>query len=230
MLPANGETAHSRSFGEDHDLAGSIYVHRAQLAYEAGDRKAALRDYRQVCESFATSRSYGIAQFNVGTILKEQGKYAEAIDEFEKLFTSSVNDLDPGSHLMETYRNYRPRAQWEIAHCYRALGKYREALRAYVDTEEKFPFQSWCGNGIAEYAYQYALHQGLCHEFLGNHYTAAVKYWGQLAEGSSLYHDSTISLRLLDLYQRTGNAEALHTMLEEIEARWQRRMSKCRAD
>ena len=68
----------------------------------------------------------GIAFF----ILLKYGlkKFEEAIVEFEKLFPSHVNDGDPGSHIMETNRNYRHQAALEISRIYEEMGRYDKAL------------------------------------------------------------------------------------------------------
>lgn len=213
-------------FPQDIDLVAGIHVDRAQKTYESKDLDTALRLYRHLCDNLRESASYGIAQFNVGMILEEQERFEEAIGEFQKLLTSHVNDHDPTGNIMSEFRNYRARAQWEIGHCYRAMGRFDEALKAYVDTEKKYPFQSTCGNAHAEFAYRYALYQALCHEHLGEHGKAAALYWREIGNGSGFYHNPTIHLRLLDLYEAAGKKEYLVKMLDAMDDRLQKRISK----
>jgi len=213
-------------FPEDFDLVARIQVDRAQQAYAAKDLDTALQQYRHVCEKLRESASFGMAQFNVGMILEEQEKFEEAIGEFQKLLTSRVNDHDPTGNIMSEFRNYRARAQWEVGHCYRAMGRFDDALQAYVDTEKKYPFQSTCGNAHAEFAYRYALYQGLCHEHLGRQGTAAAHYLREIANGSGLYRNPTIHLRLLDLYGAVGKSGCLVKMLDAMDDRLQKRISK----
>jgi tetratricopeptide (TPR) repeat protein len=59
----------------------------------------------------------GKATFNLGLTLKQLARYDEAIKVFEDLIDQPVDDQEAGAHLMEAYRNYCPRAQWEIGNC-----------------------------------------------------------------------------------------------------------------
>lgn len=214
-----------REFPEDVNMAAELRVEGAQKLHEAKDIEGALREYRAICENLSDTSSYGIAQFNVGWILKEEEKYEEAITEFEKLLASHVDDRERTGNIMAEFRNYRSRAQWEIGNCYRALGRYRDALEAYVSTQKKYPFQSKCGNARAEFAFRYALFQAICHEYLGEYRQASNLYWRQV-EDRGLYQNPTIHLRLLDLYEAAGQRESLLKLLDAVDVHLQERVAR----
>ena len=83
---------------------------------------------------------------NLGIVLKIQKKYPEAIEVFKSVLVSDVNDRDPGSNLMESFRNYRHKACTQIALCYEALKDYEKAIEYIHLAKEKYVFQADCGN------------------------------------------------------------------------------------
>jgi tetratricopeptide (TPR) repeat protein len=126
------------------DRAG-IAAQRAERAHKFQQFAEAEKQWRLICEKFPKTSHYGVAQFNVGYVLQEQGKFQAAIAEYEKLFPSQVNDKDPGTNIMDVYRNYRNRAAKQISQCYDKLGKPREALEWMILARDKYRFESWCG-------------------------------------------------------------------------------------
>ena len=127
------------------ELIAGVATARGERAHKAGNLAEAEVHWRRVCEKFADTPSYGIAQFNLGYLLAQQKRYDVAITEYQKLFASRVNDQDPGSNIMEAYRNYRHRAAKEISRCYELQGKLVEALDWAVQARDKYRYQSWCG-------------------------------------------------------------------------------------
>lgn len=158
------------------------------------------------------------ATFNLGLTLKNVGRYDEAIATFKQMFDQPISDTEPGSHLMEPYRNYRPRAQWEIGNCYRGKRDYANALTAYRTTKEKYPFQSWCGNERAEYDYRYAFYEGLCLEHLGKTKEAIQRYYCAAFESRYFYSEPAVHFRLIELYVTAGQEKSLIKLLDEIDA------------
>ncbi len=139
-----------REFPDDQDFVSSIYFEKARRAYKDKLHDKAFELYKYISEKYPGSRYWGMAQFNVGYMLKYEKKYNEAVTELSKLLNSNVNDKDLGSHIMETYRNYRPKALWEIGECYIEIKDYKKALKAYEDIRDKYPFQTWCGTEFRE--------------------------------------------------------------------------------
>lgn len=126
------------------DRAG-VAAQRADRAYKFKNHAEAEKQWRLICGQFPHTSHFGLAQFNLGYVLQEQGKFAEAIEEYNKLFPSQVNDKDPGSNIMEAYRNYRNRGAKQISQCYDKLGKPREALEWAILARDKYRYESWCG-------------------------------------------------------------------------------------
>ena len=199
----------------DRATAAGAWLARANLAYVAKDYNYAMGLWQHVEKKYEDTSAWPKAVFNIGLLLKEQGEFHSAIEQFEKLLTAELDDREPGSHIMETYRNYRPRGQWEIGHCLFAIGDYRGALEAYGTTQRKYPFQSWCGNEQAEFEYRYAFYQGLCHEHLGQWDQAVESYFR--AVNVLLHFDPTAHLRLVDMYEATGQLADLLDRLEQMD-------------
>ena len=136
-------------FPHNTDACAQVYVQRGQRAYKKKDLDEALAAYRAASTRYPDSDSHGIAQYNVGIVLKEQGKPAEAIAAFEKIFPSHVDDRDRGAHVMQTNRNYRHNAGLRISECYEAMGDYGKALDYACLARDKYPFVSWCATCLA---------------------------------------------------------------------------------
>jgi len=215
-----------RDFSDNADACADTYVTRAERAHRAGHLGKALRQYRVVCTDYARSKSYGLAQFNAGMILKEQRQYDRAISEFHRLVSSNVNDRDMSPNIMVVSRNYRPRAQWEIGNCLFAKGDYRGALEAYRLTQDKYPLQSWCGNCRGMYEYRYAFYQGLCLDYLGSTSAAVKHYYRAVAGSAGLYSHINAHRRLVDIYQSLRKLDVLRRLLDEMDARFQRQVEQ----
>lgn len=114
----------------------------ANRLFEERKYSQAEKAFRDLLATTIDNPTRGKATFNLGLTLQRLGRFKEAIAVFEGLIRQQVSDTEPGGHLMEPYRNYRPRAQWEIGNCFRAMNDYGQALAAYRATREKYPFQS----------------------------------------------------------------------------------------
>lgn len=134
-----------KDFQAEPETCASVYVSRGERAYRAKKLDEALLNYRKASRDYPNSRTYGIAQYNVGIILKEQQRYEEAITELDKLFLSRVDDRDAGAHIMQAYRNYRHNAALRISECYEAKKDFARALEYAVLANNKYSYHSWCG-------------------------------------------------------------------------------------
>lgn len=203
------------------DSANAILT-LANKAYEGENYEEAFRLWQQVERDYEDTPAWGKAVFNTGIALKEQNKFDEAIKVFEKILTGYVNDTEPGSHIMEAYRNYRPRAQWAIGDCLFAKSDYAGALDAYRLTEKKYPFRTWCGTCQAEYEYKYALYQGLCLEYLERYDQAVKNYYHALAKPLSA--NPTAHIHIVDLYQSTEQVSDLQNILDEMDIYFEKKI------
>ena len=110
-------------------------------------------DYAKAEEAFKKLRArklprstWGMVSNNLGLVLKIEEKYGEAIEVFESILVSDVNDRDPGGHIMENFRNYRHKASIQIALCYEAKGDIPKALEYIELARTKYAFEAHCGN------------------------------------------------------------------------------------
>jgi tetratricopeptide (TPR) repeat protein len=208
-----------REFPSERDLCAGVYMSRAGRRYGTGDKAAALAAYRHVATEYRDTSHCAVAQFNMGQILQEAGEYRDAIPEFSRLIESDVDDLDSSPFIMQTYRNYRPRAQWEIGNCYFGLGDYAAAYDAYRSTHHEHPFRSWCGTCSEGDQRRYALYEGLCLEYLLRHEEAVRTYWGVM--GCSVLGSSVpVNRRLVDLYSACGQVDDLVGILDFVDNRF----------
>jgi tetratricopeptide (TPR) repeat protein len=169
--------------------------------FEARDYQGAAEVYQRLLKTDIDVPTRAKVWFNLGLTLQKLARYDEAVSAFGQIFELDVNDRETGGHLMEPYRNYRSRAQWEIGHSLFAKGDYRGALEAYRTTRLKYPLESWCGVEAEVAQHQYALHEGLSYEHLGL-YREAVESYLRIH-----------SRRLFELYEATGQLEDLKRML-----------------
>jgi tetratricopeptide (TPR) repeat protein len=189
----------------------------ANKAFEAKEYTRALELYSAALKTDLDAPTKAMLIFNAALTHKAVGQFDEAIKAFSQVCTTGADDKEPGGHIMEAYRNYRPRAQWEIGNCLFAQKKYREALKAYQATETNYPFQSWCGNEQAEYRHRYAFCQGLCHDWLGETASAVCLYFRAISDSAGLYSNPTAHLRIVDIYEAGNQETDLESLLQKMD-------------
>jgi len=96
-----------------------------------------------------------------------------------------------------------------------AKGDYCDALRACQASEKEHACQSCCGNWACRHESRCALYQGLCLEHLGR-YDEAVKTYFRGAT-QQVWGNSTMCIRIVDLYQSANQVERLMRVLSEID-------------
>ena len=198
---------------------GTSALEAANQLHAAGRLSEAEVAFREILWSETNESVVAKAMFNLGMTIKAEGRWDDAIRAFLVLRDTKVNDREPGSHLMEPYRNYRPRAQWEIGNCHFLAGRYAEAREAYGLTRKSYPFQSGCGNERWAHSHRVAFMEGLCGEYLGKP-REAVKSYYEAAFGSGMMGASPqVHLRLLALYDSCGQTNDLAHLLTEVD-RW----------
>jgi tetratricopeptide (TPR) repeat protein len=203
--------AFARSPRTDPDRAAGALDALAHQAHDDRrvDESKAL--WREIFSQHPTAPVWGAATYNLALTIRREGHCDEAIPIFETLLASKVNDLDPGSHIMETYRNYRPLAQWNIGLCKLSSGDHAGALVAFRTLRTKYPFRSWCGNEHEEWAYRYDLYEGATLEHLGRLSEAVVAYCH--ATDHDAYGGHEAEDRLLALYGAAGQMTDLRQIV-----------------
>lgn len=198
------------------DAADALLV-LANKAYEARRYDEAAGLWRRIERDWPNTPAWGKAAFNLGVDLKRQQKYDEAVAQFGRVLAGNVDDREEGADIMETYRNYRPRAQWEIAQCLLAKGDHAGALAPFVTVRQKYPFRSWCGNEIHAFARRHAFYEALCLEHLDRHAEAVANYYRAAVAFAG--GPAAPALRLVELYAATGQLADLRRALDEEDAR-----------
>ena len=170
--------------------------------FEARNYQAAADVYRRIVRTDLDVPTKAKAWFNLGITYQKLHRYDDAINAFKQIFTMNVNDREPGGHIMEPYRNYRSRAQWEVGRSLFAKGDYRGALEAYQTTRLKYPLESWCNVERQLAQHRYALHEGLSYEHLGLYNEAVSAYLRAYVP------------RVAELYDAAGQLDDLKRFLD----------------
>ena len=134
----------------DAEVRGEVFLERGLRAYRRKELPEALTLYRKVCVEYPTSSAYGDAQYSIGYLLQEQQKYDEAVAEYSKLFSSSVNDYAANPEDSDDFRNYRYRAAIRISECYEAKHDLPQALKYAELARDQYKFLSYCKNCLRE--------------------------------------------------------------------------------
>jgi tetratricopeptide (TPR) repeat protein len=116
------------------------------LHFQRGELPKAEVAFREILKRNPTVSMGGKASFNLGLTLKAQKKFREAIEVFEGILTSMVDDREPGEHLMEEFMNYRHRSCLQISACYEAQKDLARALSYAELARDKHKYEAHCGN------------------------------------------------------------------------------------
>lgn len=161
----------------------------------------ALSVYQKLLDETSDAATKAKLVFNIELTYQKLKKYDKAVETFNQIFEMEVSDQEAGGNIMQTYRNYRPSAQWEIGNSLFAKADYEGALAAYRATREKYPFKSWCGTCQASIAHKYVLYEAICLEYL-KRYDEAVALYLKIDDS-----------RLAEIYEANGQLEDLKTII-----------------
>ena len=170
--------------------------------FEARNYEAAADVYRRIVRTETDVPTKAVAWFNLGITYQKLTQYDDAINAFKQIFTMNVNDREPGGHIMEPYRNYRSRAQWEVGRSLLAKRDYKGALEAFQTTRLKYPLQSWCNVERQSAEIRYAFYEGLTYEHLGLYNEAVSAYLRAYVP------------RVVELYEAAGQLDDLKRFLD----------------
>ncbi len=131
-------------FKAEPEACAEVYLNRGIRAFLKREFEQAVAYFGKVCSEYPDTDAYGDAQYDIGSVFQEQSKYDEAIEEYNKLFSSNVNDyrLTPGTS--EDYRSYRHKAAIRISECYEAKKDYGQALQYAEMAINQYKPLSWC--------------------------------------------------------------------------------------
>lgn len=171
--------------------------------FEARNYEAAADVYRRIVRTETDVPTKAVAWFNLGITYQKLAHYDDAINAFKQIFTMNVNDREPGGHIMEPYRNYRARAQWEISRSLLAKRDYKGALEAFHTSRLKYPLESWCNVERQLAELRYAFYEGLTYEHLGLYNEAVSAYLRAYVP------------RVAELYEAAGQLDDLKRFLDK---------------
>ena len=126
--------------------ANSRKLEEAGQLFDDKEYAKAEEAYKALRAGKLQKSTWGMASHNLGLVLKVEKKYDDAIEVFQSILDSDVNDRDQGEHVMENFRNYRHKAAIQIARCYEAKGDIPKALEFVELARTKYVFQAHCGN------------------------------------------------------------------------------------
>lgn len=123
----------------------SEILSRGNTLEESGRHDEALQLWDVVISDFAGSTSWGKAIYNRGIVLGKLDRHKEAVEAFQRLLATEVNNREPGDNLMEMYRNYHYQACLGVSREQVALGNLPAAHESLVLARDKYRYQSGCG-------------------------------------------------------------------------------------
>lgn len=177
---------------------------------DAADQLYVGRQYAQAAEAYqklfaetADVPTKAKIKFNLGLTFRMLKQYDRSIESFREVLALDVDDREPGGHIMELYRNYRPRAQWEIGNSLFANGDYAEALAAFRTARGKYKINTGCGNCNESIERRNNVVEGITLEALGRYSEAVIPY---------LKADEP---HLAELYFNAGQLEDLREIVEK---------------
>ncbi len=208
----------------DGGLRAGALLQLGNDAAKAEDLDMAARCWHELIERYPGTESWPKGVYNLAITLKGQGRYDEAITEFQRLRDAEVNDREAGADLMEPYRNYRPKAAWEIGLCLLATGDAAGALSAFHLTRDKYPFQSWCGNEIQAAEHRYIVYEGICREYLGQYDLAVKAYFDAIVNHNA--DDPFANMRLVAIYEAAGQISVLGELCDAADEHYRARLRR----
>lgn len=128
----------------------NVYLDRGLRAFGIPDYATALPLFRKVCTDYSTTPAYGDAQYSLALIHQREGRFDEAIAEYQKIFPSQVRDHDLDVNKSDDCKNYRHRTALRLADCYEAKKDFAQALAYAEAARDKYLFVSYCKNCIRD--------------------------------------------------------------------------------
>lgn len=202
------------------DELTSIILTRSNESFTQGDYLTADEGYRRILREWPKSKMMGRALYNLGFSLMKQKRFPEARAEFEKLLKADVNDNEPGDHIMELQRNYRPKAIVHIGECHESEGNWEKALEAYLD-QRKYPMRSFCGNCSDSASLQAQTRIARCYDKLGRD-DEAMKICREVlfrTDGGIGGRGIELCIIAVDIAVRTGRLDELERDLKKPPAK-----------
>ena len=126
---------------------------KAFALHEDEELDSALLLFKQFRTQYPTSDLAPRVHYNIGYILKEQGKISEAKNIFREILSSKYNEKDPGGHglMGSQYALYKHSSCEQLAEIYLDEKNYSEAEKYVRLFDKKYPYEHFCGNELKAY-------------------------------------------------------------------------------
>lgn len=130
----------------DEPLASQCITALGDFEERIGNTLLATVVYETVIETYPKAATWGRCVYNRAYLLRKLGFPDQAAKTLMPIFSSNVNDREPGAHIMTAYRNYRHRSASEIARCFSDLWNFPRSYCWSLQAAKRYPSFSWCGN------------------------------------------------------------------------------------
>jgi tetratricopeptide (TPR) repeat protein len=184
-------------------------------AYKNKDYEKAIGLWQQI-ENKKESYHWEGAVFLIGEALKDQGKYDEAIKQYDKLYVSDIEEPKPNKdNVIQLGNNTKSEGKKQTGICWMQKGQYPKALKALKFADQIYPHWSWCGTCQVGRDAVIPTYQGIVYEKMKNYNMALCSYSKIAFENNILnFH---VQLRIFHLYQSQGKLDVLGKILDEVD-------------
>lgn len=122
---------------------------------------------KAVEETPDTTNCYGRCMNNIPLAYAMRGDFDNAILWFDKILDSNLDDLQPGTSIMEPYANYHHNACMKLVQVYESLEKPQMALKYLNLAETSYPYQTFSGTSFEKRAVSITQMKARLYEGLG---------------------------------------------------------------
>jgi len=145
IAPARGADSNKTIAHAQEQQAYLDRLTSANERFSNGEQREAIKEWEALRKEPLLPSTWGKLTFNIGIAHKILKDYDAAIQAFASIFSSKVDDREPGESIMEEFRNYRYRACLQISLCYSLKGDTTKALEYVRLAREKYTYQAHCG-------------------------------------------------------------------------------------
>lgn len=121
-------------------------LQEADESYGETDYGTAGRLYRSLLGESPAPCPIPYLHLQIGRCLQAGKSFVLALAEYEVVMANPVDLVASDSAFFERYGYPKAEAQFGIAECYEAEGRWEEALSAYQASRDKYPRWHWCGS------------------------------------------------------------------------------------
>lgn len=146
------------SFGSKAQDGPCVYLEKAIGHFQNKELDSAITLMTYVVENMPdTSNCYGRCFNNIPLAYASLGQFDQSKIWFNKILHSKLNDLEPGTDVMEPYANYHHNACMKMVQVHQTLKEFPQAVRYLDSAETTYPFETFSGTGFEKRAVSVAM-------------------------------------------------------------------------